>query len=38
MCAYTGGVYDLLKDDLIEKECMPDKEELQGDDEPPGTA
>jgi hypothetical protein len=37
-CAYTGSLYDFLKDDLIEKECMPDKEEIRGDEEPPGAA
>jgi hypothetical protein len=33
-CAYTGSLYDFLKDDLIEKECRPDEEEP----EPPGAA
>jgi hypothetical protein len=33
-CAYTGSLYDFLKDDLIEKECKPDEE----DPEPPGAA
>ena len=36
-CAYTGSLYDFLKDDLIEKECLP-KEDDQNDDEPPGAA
>jgi hypothetical protein len=33
-CAYTGGLYNFLKDDLIEKECGPNAE----DPEPPGAA
>jgi len=37
-CAYTGSLYDFLKDDLIEKECMPEKDEKDDDDEPPGAA
>jgi hypothetical protein len=36
-CAYTGSLYEFLKDDLIEKECRPDAEEAE-DDEPPGAA
>ena len=36
-CAYTGSLYEFLKDDLIEKECHPDAEEAE-DDEPPGAA
>jgi hypothetical protein len=36
-CAYTGRLYEFLKDDLIEKECRPDAEEAE-DDEPPGAA
>ena len=36
-CAYTGSLYDFLKNDLIEKECKPKDEELS-DDEPPGAA
>ena len=35
-CAYTGSLYDFLKDDLIEKECVPDKGEP--DAGPPGAA
>jgi len=35
-CAYTGKLYDFLKDDLIEKECRPETEEP--DSEPPGAA
>ena len=35
-CAYTGSLYDFLKDDLIEKECR--SEEDDNDDEPPGAA
>jgi hypothetical protein len=35
-CAYTGSLYDFLKDDLIEKECGTDEEEP--DPEPPGAA
>jgi len=35
-CAYTGSLYEFLKDDLIEKECNPAKEEP--DTEPPGAA
>ena len=35
-CAYTGCLYDFLKDDLIEKECR--SEEDDNDDEPPGAA
>ena len=34
-CAYTGSLYDFLKDDFIEKECRSEEEE---DDEPPGAA
>ena len=37
-CAYTGSLYDFLKDDLIEKECMPEKDVGVGEDEPPGAA
>ena len=36
-CAYTGSLYEFLKDDLIEKECRPEPEEAE-DDEPPGAA
>ena len=36
-CAYTGSLYEFLKDDLIEKECRPDAQEAE-DDEPPGAA
>lgn len=35
-CAYTGSLYDFLKDDLIEKECGPAEEEAGP--EPPGAA
>ena len=35
-CAYTGNLYSFLKDDLIEKECVPDEEEPSSD--PPGAA
>lgn len=35
-CAYTGSLYDFLKDDLIEKECGAD--EVESDPEPPGAA
>jgi len=35
-CAYTGSLYDFLKDDLIEKECGTDDEESGL--EPPGAA
>jgi hypothetical protein len=35
-CAYTGSLYEFLKDDLIEKECNQVKEEP--DPEPPGAA
>jgi len=35
-CAYTGSLYNFLKDDLIEKECDPAEE---GEDiDPPGAA
>ena len=37
-CAYTGCLYDFLKDDLIEKECRTEEEEDDNDDEPPGAA
>ena len=37
-CAYTGSLYDFLKDDMIEKECLPEKDEEDGDDVPPGAA
>ena len=33
-CAYTGSMYDYLKDDLMEKEC----EEPGIDEMPPGVA
>jgi hypothetical protein len=33
-CAYTGSLYDFLKDDLIEKECGLREE----DTDPPGAA
>jgi hypothetical protein len=35
-CAYTGSLYEFLKDDLIEKECNQVEEEP--DPEPPGAA
>ena len=35
-CAYTGSLYDFLKDDLVEKEC--DTLDSQPDSEPPGAA
>jgi len=35
-CAYTGSLYNFLKDDLIEKECSSD--EVGSDPEPPGAA
>jgi hypothetical protein len=35
-CAYTGSLYEFLKDDLIEKECNQVVEEP--DPEPPGAA
>jgi len=28
-CAYTGSLYNFLKDDLIEKECGPEEEESE---------
>ena len=34
-CAYTGNLYDFLKDDLIEKACISNEEEGP---EPPGAA
>ena len=34
-CAYTGSLYDFLKDDLQEKECLGD---INGNPEPPGAA
>ena len=36
-CAYTGSLYEFLKDDLIEKECRPEVDEAE-DGEPPGAA
>ncbi len=33
-CAYTGSLYNFLKDDLIQKECDSDED----DTEPPGAA
>ena len=36
-CAYTGSLYDFLKDDLIQKKCSPEKGDT-ADDEPPGAA
>jgi len=35
-CAYTGKLYNFLKDDLIEKTCAKDEEET--DPETPGAA
>ncbi|MGA8180114.1 MAG: hypothetical protein WB792_08640 [Desulfobacterales bacterium] len=35
-CAYTGSLYEFLKDDLIEKACNQVEEEP--DPEPPGAA
>jgi hypothetical protein len=35
-CAYTGSLYEFLKDDLIEKACNQVEEEP--DSEPPGAA
>jgi hypothetical protein len=35
-CAYTGSLYEFLKDDLIEKECNQIEEET--DPDPPGAA
>ena len=35
-CAYTGKLYDFLKDDLIEKTCTKEAEETNP--EPPGAA
>ena len=39
-CAYTGSLYECLKDDLIEEECRPKKDEVHvaNDEEPPGAA
>jgi hypothetical protein len=31
-CAYTGKLYDFLKDDLIEKKCQMDDEEINPED------
>ena len=36
-CAYTGSLYEFLKDDLIERECQPKVEDAE-DKEPPGAA
>jgi hypothetical protein len=33
-CAYTGDLYNFIKDDLIEKECIPEEER----EPPPGAA
>lgn len=33
-CSYRGGLYDYLKDDLLEKTCLGD----EPDDPPPGAA
>ena len=33
-CAYTGSLYEFLKDDLIQKKCVSDED----DTEPPGAA
>jgi len=35
-CAYTGSLYDFLKNDLIEKECRP--EDVEESEPPPGAA
>jgi hypothetical protein len=35
-CAYTGSLYDFLKNDLIEKECPP--EDVEESEPPPGAA
>jgi hypothetical protein len=37
-CAYTGSLYNFLKDDLIEKECNPDAEQPDPEPDPPGAA
>jgi hypothetical protein len=41
-CAYTGSLYDFLKNDLIEKDCRPEENDDDGNDdddvEPPGAA
>jgi hypothetical protein len=36
-CAYTGSLYDFLKNDLIEKECRPEDDEEES-EPPPGAA
>ena len=36
-CAYTGSLYNFLKDDLIEKECRSEEEEEEN-EPPPGVA
>ena len=36
-CAYTGSLYEFLKEDLIEKKCRPDAGVAE-DDQPPGAA
>lgn len=35
-CAYTGSLYDFLKNDLIAKECRPEDDEES--EPPPGAA
>jgi hypothetical protein len=35
-CAYTGSLYDFLKNDLIEKECRPEDDDEES--EPPPAA
>ena len=36
-CAYTGSLYNFLKNDLIEKECHSEEEEEES-EPPPGAA
>ena len=36
-CAYTGSLYNFLKDDLIEKECRSEEDEEEN-EPPPGVA
>jgi hypothetical protein len=36
-CAYTGSLYDFLKNDLIEKECRPEDDDEES-EPPPGAA
>ncbi len=37
-CAYTGSLYDFLKNDLIDKECRPEDDDDEESEPPPAAA